>query len=70
MTPQVIAELRELINKSRTFFIVSGIGENAVRDSERSPYVFYNTLNYWQANQAAGEWAAQNLATPESAPAP
>ena len=61
VTGQVIAELRELINKSRTFFIVSGIGENAVRGSERSPYVFYNTHNYWQANQAAGEWAAQNL---------
>ncbi len=37
------------------------VGEHASAPGKPNPYIFYNSLNYWQANWALGAWAAQNL---------
>src|SRR2546426_10380737 len=45
----------------RTFLILADAGANIVRETEQSPYVFHNTLGYWQSSLALGEWAVRNI---------
>ena len=54
-------DLRHTLNETRTPLIANTVGERIVTQAESSPYVFYNSLNYWQANKATGEWAAKNV---------
>lgn len=49
------------LDNSRALFIANDGGANALRSSERNPFMFHNTLGYWQANAAMGQWAAQHL---------
>jgi branched-chain amino acid transport system substrate-binding protein len=53
--------LGPLLENRRALFIASDGGANALRSSERNPFIFHNTLGYWQANAAMGQWAAQHL---------
>ena len=58
---EVAADLRPIFEESRRVLIVTNVGANVVREADRSSHVFYNSLNYWQANRATGQWAADNL---------
>lgn len=60
-TPSMTTALRPVLTRSRTPFIAVETGANVARAAEHSPYLFYNTLGYWQANWAIGQWAARNL---------
>lgn len=60
-TPSLAATLRPVLTASRTPFIALDAGANLPRASEQFPYMVYNTLGYWQANWAMGQWAASNL---------
>lgn len=42
-------------------FIVSNLGENILRETEYSPWIFHCTMNLWQGNWALGRWAATYL---------
>jgi branched-chain amino acid transport system substrate-binding protein len=42
-------------------FLNAEVGANLVFPSEKQENVFHHTLHYWQANWAAGTWAAQTL---------
>ncbi|HYG57712.1 MAG TPA: ABC transporter substrate-binding protein, partial [Symbiobacteriaceae bacterium] len=59
--PQGLDLLRPLLAQTGTVFIAVDSGANAVRKSEYSPWVFYQTLGYWHAGWAAGQWAARHL---------
>jgi branched-chain amino acid transport system substrate-binding protein len=61
LNSSVAARLRKVFEGSRTFLIVSNVGANTVRADEQSPFVFYNSLSFWQASRAMGSWAARNL---------
>lgn len=55
------ARLSSLFEEHRALLVVSNMGADVVRQDEQSPYVYHSTLNYWQANWAMGNWAAQHL---------
>lgn len=40
---------------------LADVGANIPRSGQRSPYIFANSLGYWQASYAFGSWAAQGL---------
>ena len=61
VSSSVAARLVDLFHESQTILLVSNAGANVVRPNERSPYVFYNSLGFWQAGWAMGTWAAANL---------
>lgn len=53
--------LHEVLEQSQTFLIATTIAANIATRKPQSPYVFHNSLNYWQSNWAMGQWAAQHL---------
>lgn len=57
----VASDLRVVFQESHTPFLINNVGANVIRPAESSPYIFHNSLNYWQASQATGVWAASNL---------
>jgi len=61
LSTHAIQDLRDTFSETRTPLIANTVGEKVVTQAESSPYVFYNSLNYWQSNKATGEWAAQNV---------
>ena len=61
LSPHAVKDLRDTFYETRTPLIANTVGETIVTQAESSPYVFYNSLNYWQSNKATGEWAAQNV---------
>jgi branched-chain amino acid transport system substrate-binding protein len=61
ISSEVAARLRHLFEAHQTPLIVANAGANVVREADTNPYVFYNSLNYWQANWAMGAWAGANL---------
>jgi branched-chain amino acid transport system substrate-binding protein len=58
---QVADRLQELFQSRQRVLLAATVGEHASTPGKPNPYVFYNSLNYWQANWALGAWAAQNL---------
>lgn len=61
LNPDVVPQIQDVFEKNKTALIAVGAGENIVRSSDKSPYVFYNTFGMWQSNWTAGEWAARNV---------
>jgi branched-chain amino acid transport system substrate-binding protein len=61
LSTEVAARLRPIFEEARVPLLVSNAGADLVRDADRSPYLFYHSLGYWQASQAMGNWAAANL---------
>jgi branched-chain amino acid transport system substrate-binding protein len=61
INPSVAIDLHNTLESSRPFLILAEAGANIVREVEHSPYVFHNTLGYWRASWATGEWAVRNL---------
>ena len=51
---RVATRLRSVFETARRPLIVLDTGANVVRATERSPYVFYNSLGHWQAAYMAG----------------
>jgi len=45
----------------RAWLIANDAGANVLRRDEASPNIFHNSLGYWQANAAMGNWTAQRL---------
>jgi branched-chain amino acid transport system substrate-binding protein len=58
---QVADRLQEMFQARQRVLLAATVGEHASAPGRPNPYVFYNSLNYWQANWALGAWAAQNL---------
>lgn len=50
--------LRPLLEQRRMPLIAAEVGANVVRPRDHSPFIVYNTLNYWQTSWALGQWAA------------
>ena len=61
VNPIVATDLHDILESNRTFLILADAGANIVRETEQSPYVFHNTLGYWQSSLALGEWAVRNI---------
>ncbi len=59
--PITASEMHNELEENGKFLIVTNAGANVVRTEEQSPYIFYNTLGYWQSNFALGQWAARHL---------
>ena len=58
--PGAAGRVRSLFAERQTFFIANQVGANLSRDGEGSPFVYHNSLGYWQSNWAMGRWAAAN----------
>ena len=58
--PDAIPQIRALFAERQTFLIANHVGANLPRAGEGSPFVYYNSLGYWQSNWAMGRWAAAN----------
>lgn len=61
VNPDVVPHLRDLYEDRQRVFIASNAGENVVPSAASHPLIFHHSLGYWQANQALGAWAAENL---------
>jgi branched-chain amino acid transport system substrate-binding protein len=61
VNPALAPQLQELLHERRTILAVADVGANVPRSLEAHPYVFANSLGYWQASHAMGGWAARNL---------
>lgn len=61
LNPLAVPRLRAELEKSGTLFINVEGGANAFTPRDESPWIFHNSLGYWQANWAMGAWAAANL---------
>ena len=55
------AMMHDVLSESQTLLVANNSGANVARQDDQSPYIFYNTLNYWQANHEMGTWAADAL---------
>jgi branched-chain amino acid transport system substrate-binding protein len=53
--------LHDLLQAHQVPFIVTNVGANVIRSRGQSPYIFRTSLNHWQANWAAGSWAANHI---------
>jgi ABC-type branched-subunit amino acid transport system substrate-binding protein len=58
---QVASRLQDLFQSQQRVLLAATVGEHASAPGKPNPYVFFNSLNYWQANWALGAWTAQNL---------
>jgi branched-chain amino acid transport system substrate-binding protein len=58
---EVADRLQDLFQSRQRVLLAATIGEHAASLGKPNPYIFYNSLNYWQANWALGAWTAQNL---------
>jgi branched-chain amino acid transport system substrate-binding protein len=58
---EVADRLQDLFQSRQRVLLAATIGEHATVPGKPNPYIFYNSLNYWQANWALGAWTAQNL---------
>ena len=58
---EVAGRMRDVFHKTRTALLVANSGETVVYEGDRSPNIFYNSLNLWRTNQTMGAWAASNL---------
>jgi branched-chain amino acid transport system substrate-binding protein len=50
-----------VFDNGKTPLIVNSVGEHIVTQAEHSPFIFHNSLNYWQSNMATGTWASESL---------
>ncbi|MDX6512148.1 MAG: branched-chain amino acid transport system substrate-binding protein [Gaiellaceae bacterium] len=58
----VAQQIAPLFAERQAPLIVTNVGAHVIPPNRRSPYVFYNSLLYWQASYAMGRWAAAALA--------
>ncbi len=58
---ETVAALSPLLAARKRLLVVANFGANIVRKDERSPFVFYNTLNHWQTSYEVGKWAAESF---------
>jgi branched-chain amino acid transport system substrate-binding protein len=58
---QVTDRLQDLFQSKQRVLLAATVGEHASTPGKPNPYVFFNSLNYWQANWALGAWTAQNV---------
>ena len=61
VSPFASVQVASAIENSPVTFINAEVGANLVFPYHVRPNVFHHTLHYWQANWAAGEWAASQL---------
>ena len=59
--PGAAPRLRDLCAETRTFLVVADAGAHVVAPADESPWVFTNSLGYWQASWAMGEWARRHV---------
>jgi branched-chain amino acid transport system substrate-binding protein len=52
-----------LFSARQASLVVADVGAHVVQPASRNPFVLHNSLLYWQASYAAGQWAAANLGT-------
>jgi branched-chain amino acid transport system substrate-binding protein len=57
----IAAGLRPLLEQQRMPLLAAEVGANLLRPGDHSPYLAYNTLNYWQTSWALGQWAAGQI---------
>jgi branched-chain amino acid transport system substrate-binding protein len=55
------AQLAPLLESHRMPLVMSDLGADIVRHRREAPYLIRNSLGYWQANYAMGQWAAEHL---------
>ena len=53
--------LKDLFHEKKIPLIIANAGENLIKREAGSPYIFYISLNHWQAEWALGRWAARNM---------
>jgi branched-chain amino acid transport system substrate-binding protein len=59
----VADRIGSLFSTRQASLMVADVGAHLVQPAARNPYVLHNSLLYWQASHAAGQWAAANLGT-------
>jgi branched-chain amino acid transport system substrate-binding protein len=57
----VADRIGSLFSAPQASLVVADVGAHVVQPAARNPYVLHNSLLYWQASFAAGQWAAANL---------
>jgi branched-chain amino acid transport system substrate-binding protein len=57
----VAQRLASLFNDRQASLVVADVGAHVVQPALRNAFVLYNSLLYWHASFAAGQWAAANL---------
>ncbi len=53
--------IRDLVHSSRTIFIVSNAGGNALTRERKSPYIFRVSFTSWQVSFPFGRWVADKV---------
>ncbi len=61
VSPFASAQIANALQGTATIFLNAEVGANLIQPSVVRANVFHHTLHYWQANWAAGEWAAQTM---------
>lgn len=61
LNPGLAPHLQDLLRTNKKILVATNVGANLPRRNEFSPYIFYNTLGYWQSSWLMGHWAAGNL---------
>ena len=57
----VAARLGGLFAERQAALVVADVGGHVVQAAARNPFVLHNSLLYWQASFAIGQWAAANV---------
>jgi branched-chain amino acid transport system substrate-binding protein len=52
----------DYVKQSKTFWVISGAGLDALTREKKGPLIFRTSTSAWQTNSPIGEWAAKNLA--------
>ena len=59
----VADRIGSLFSARQASLVVADVGAHLVQPAARNAYVLHNSLLYWQASFAVGQWAAANLGT-------
>ena len=57
----VANRIGSLFSTRQASLVVANVGAHVVAPGQRNPNVLHNSLLYWQASYAAGQWAAASL---------
>jgi branched-chain amino acid transport system substrate-binding protein len=52
----------DYVKQSKTFWIISGAGLDALTREKKGPLIFRTSTSAWQTNSPIGAWAAKNMA--------
>ena len=61
VTAPVARRIADLFEERQVPLMVVNIGAHVASPPARSPYLLYNSLNYWQSSFAMGSWAAERV---------